>query len=72
VGGGEIRVIFRKKNLKFALQDDKKNKEFLFTDFHIYIFGPKRDEIRGEWKKNYIMRSLIICTTHPISSGDKI
>ena len=21
------------------------------------IFGPKRDEVIGEWKKNYIMRS---------------
>ena len=24
------------------------------------IFGHKRDEVTGEWKKNYIMRSLII------------
>jgi hypothetical protein len=26
------------------------------------IFGPKRDEVTGEWKKNYITRSLMICT----------
>jgi len=32
------------------------------------IFGPKRDEITGEWK-NYIRRSLMICTAHPISFG---
>ena len=29
------------------------------------IFGPKRDGITGE-RKNYIMRSLMICTPHPI------
>jgi hypothetical protein len=28
------------------------------------IFGPKRDEVTGEWMK-YIMRSLMICTPHP-------
>ena len=29
------------------------------------IFGPKRDEVTRNGE-NYIMRSLIICTTHPI------
>jgi len=29
------------------------------------IFGPKRDEVTGEWK-NYTMRSLMLCTRHPI------
>jgi len=28
------------------------------------IFGPKRDEGTGEWKENYIMRSLMICALH--------
>jgi hypothetical protein len=28
------------------------------------IFGPKRDEVTGEWR-NYVMRSLMICTPHP-------
>jgi len=32
------------------------------------IFVPKRDEVAGEWK-NYIMRSLMICTPHPIMFG---
>jgi len=32
------------------------------------IFGPKRDEVTGEWE-NYIMRSLIFCTPHPILCG---
>jgi len=29
------------------------------------IFGPKRDEVIGNGE-NYIMRSLMICTPHPI------
>jgi len=32
------------------------------------IFGPKRDEVTGNGE-NYIMRSLIICTAHPILFG---
>jgi hypothetical protein len=32
------------------------------------IFGPKRDEERGECR-NYIMRSLMICTPYPILFG---
>jgi len=32
------------------------------------IFGPKRDEVIREWR-NYIMRSLIICTAHRILFG---
>jgi hypothetical protein len=29
------------------------------------IFGPKGEEVREEWK-NHIIRSLMICTPHPI------
>jgi hypothetical protein len=32
------------------------------------IFGPKRGEGRGI-KENFIMRSLMICTAHPIMFG---
>jgi hypothetical protein len=28
------------------------------------IFAPERDEVTREWEKNYIMRSLMICTAH--------
>jgi hypothetical protein len=31
------------------------------------VFGPKRDEVTGEWK-NY-MRSLMICTPYSILCG---
>jgi len=32
------------------------------------IFGPKKDEVTGEWR-NYIMMSLMICTPLPILFG---
>jgi hypothetical protein len=32
------------------------------------IFGPKGDEIIGEWRK-YIMRNLMICTLRQILFG---
>ena len=32
------------------------------------IFGPKRDEVK-ESGENYITRSLMICTAHPILFG---
>ena len=32
------------------------------------IFGPKRDEVTGNGE-NYIMRSLTICTAHPVLCG---
>ena len=32
------------------------------------VFGPKRDEVTGEWR-NYIMRSFVICTPYPILCG---
>ena len=32
------------------------------------IFGPKRDEVTGEWR-NYIMRNLMICTAQQILFG---
>ena len=32
------------------------------------IFGPKRDEVTGEWRKLH-NEELIICTPHPIMFG---
>jgi hypothetical protein len=32
------------------------------------IFGPHRDEVTGRGE-NYIMRSLTICTPHPLFCG---
>ena len=30
------------------------------------IFGPRRDEVTGQWRKLCIARSFIICTPHKI------
>ena len=32
------------------------------------IFGSKRDEVTGKWRR-YIMRNLMICTAHQILFG---
>jgi hypothetical protein len=33
------------------------------------IFGPKRDEVTGEWREDYITRSFTLCTPHQVSFG---
>ena len=33
------------------------------------MYGPKRDGVTGDWKKNYKIRSLMICTAQPILFG---
>jgi hypothetical protein len=33
------------------------------------IFGPKRDEVREEWRKLHNERSLMICSPHEILFG---
>jgi hypothetical protein len=35
------------------------------------IFGPKKHEVTGKRKK-YTLRSLMICTSHPMLLGDQI
>jgi len=32
------------------------------------IFGPRRDEVTGEWRRLY-NEELMICTAHPILCG---
>jgi hypothetical protein len=34
------------------------------------IFGPRWIEVTGEWR-NYIMRSLMICTAHQMLSNEE-
>jgi hypothetical protein len=33
------------------------------------IFGPKREEVTGEWREDYITRNLMICIHHQILFG---
>jgi len=33
------------------------------------VIGPMRDELTGEWRENYVTRSLITCSLHPVLFG---
>jgi len=33
------------------------------------MFGAKMDGVTGEWRENFIMRSLMMCTAHPVLFG---
>jgi hypothetical protein len=33
------------------------------------IFGTKRGEVRGEWRRHYITRNVMMCTHHQILFG---
>jgi len=33
------------------------------------IFGPKRNEVTEEWRKQHVIRSLMISTAHQILFG---
>jgi hypothetical protein len=52
----------------------RNHKIFLLSEGHAIeygverIFGPKRDEVTGRGR-NYILRGLTICTSHPIFFG---
>jgi hypothetical protein len=41
----------------------------VFENRALRIFRPKRDKVTGGVEKNYLMRSLMICTAHPILFG---
>jgi uncharacterized membrane protein len=52
-------VVYRCETLSLTLREGRRIRVLEKRVFS-RIFGPKMDEIRGEWRK-YIMRSLIIC-----------
>jgi len=41
----------------------------VFENRVLRIFGPTRDVVISEWRKNYIMKNLMICTPHPVLLG---
>jgi hypothetical protein len=43
----------------------------VYEDRVMRTLGTKRDEVTGNGE-NYILRSVMICTAHPILAGDKI
>jgi len=47
-----------------TLREERRLK--MFEKRVLRICGPKRDGVTGEWRKLYIMRNLMICSSHSI------
>jgi hypothetical protein len=58
-------VLYGRENWSFTSRDEHRLRVFENRVLR-KIFGPERDEVAREWKKNYIMGSLMICTPHQI------
>jgi hypothetical protein len=61
-------VLYGYETWSLALREDRRLTVFKNRVLR-RIFGPKRGRVTGEWRENYIMRSLIICTAHPVLFG---
>jgi hypothetical protein len=61
-------VLYECETWSLALREERRVKVFEKRMLR-RIFGPKRDDVTEEWKKNYIMKSLMICTPHPMLFG---
>ena len=59
-------VLFGRENWSFTLREERRLRAFENRVLR-RIFGPKRDEVTSG--ENYIMRSLMNCTPHPILCG---
>jgi hypothetical protein len=46
----------------------KERRLWVFENRVLRIFGHKRDEVTGEWRK-LVMRSFMLCTPHSILCG---
>jgi hypothetical protein len=58
-------VVYGCETWSLTVKEERKLR--VFENSLLRILGPKRDEVTREWK-NY-MRSLTICTPHPILFG---
>ena len=59
-------VVYGCESWSLKLRDERRLR--VFEDRVLRIFGPKRVEVTGVHEK-YVMRSLMICTAHPILFG---
>jgi hypothetical protein len=59
-------VLFGRENWSLTLREERRLRVFENRVLR-RIFGPKRDEVTSG--ENYIMRSLMFCTAHPILCG---
>jgi len=62
-----LPVVYGCETLSLTLREERRLRVFENRVLR-RIFGPKRDKITGKWE-NYIMRSLMICTPHPLLFG---
>jgi len=60
-------VLYRYETWSLALREERRLRVFE-NGMLRRIFGPKRDEVTGNGE-NYVMRSLMLCTAHPIFFG---
>jgi hypothetical protein len=57
-------VLYGCETLSFILMDDRRLR--VYENWVLRrVFGPNTDEVKGS-RKNYIMRSLVICIPHQI------
>jgi len=59
-------VLYRCETWSLTLMEERRLRMFENRVLR-RIFGPKRDEVTGEW--SYIMRNLMISTPQPILAG---
>jgi len=64
-------VLYGCETLSLTLREERRLRVFEKRVLR-RIFGPTKNEVTREWRRQYIMRSLMICTAHPILLGDKI
>jgi hypothetical protein len=60
-------VLYRCETWSLTLREERRLRVFENSVLR-RVFGPKRDEVTGEWRK-FVMRSLVICTPYPILCG---
>ena len=61
-------VLYRWETWSLTLREERRLQVFENRVLRS-IFGPKRDEVTGEWRKLFIMRSWMISTPHPVLFG---
>jgi hypothetical protein len=61
-------VLYECKTWSLTLREEHRLRVFEIRVLR-RIFGPKRDEVMGQWTKSCTMGSFIICTHHQIVLG---
>ena len=62
-----LQVLYGYETWSFTLREERRLRVFENRVLR-RVFGPKRDEVTGNGE-NYIMRSLVFYTAHPVFFG---